>query len=178
MRVGGNVKITSDVRLVTATLRPLEAEAQAGRFRADLLYRIQGITVRVPPLRERAADLDELIAQFTAEMSARHATRPPRWSREARQAMREHDWPGNVRELRNVIERAVSAGTESLDEKLVVSVPQPYKQAKEQLIEDFTREYFTRLHHQCGGNVAEMAKLAGIARTYAHELVAKFGLKS
>ena len=104
MRVGGNVKITSDVRLVTATLRPLEAEVQAGRFRADLFYRIQGITIRVPPLRERGSDLDELIEQFSAEMSARHATRPPRWSREARQAMREHDWPGNVRELRNVIE--------------------------------------------------------------------------
>src|SRR5512146_1170757 len=64
MRVGGSTKISVDARLVCATLRPLEQEVEAGRFRADLYYRIQGITVTVPPLRERHADLAPLVRQF------------------------------------------------------------------------------------------------------------------
>jgi len=104
MRVGGSSKIHADVRLVCATLRPLQAEVQAGRFRADLYYRIQGITVNVPPLRDRRADIAPLLAQFVAELSARHGTSPPRLSRAARAAMLQYDWPGNVRELRNAIE--------------------------------------------------------------------------
>src|SRR5450631_4089092 len=64
MRVGGSTKIAVDVRLVTATLRPLEAEVQAGRFRADLFYRIEGITLNVPPLRERLADIVPLVHEF------------------------------------------------------------------------------------------------------------------
>jgi DNA-binding NtrC family response regulator len=104
MRVGGSRKIEADLRLVFATLRPLQLEVQAGRFRADLYYRIQGITVDVPPLRERRADLGPLVAQFLAQLSSRHATTPPRFSRAARAAVFAYDWPGNVRELRNTIE--------------------------------------------------------------------------
>ncbi|MCE7888678.1 MAG: sigma-54 dependent transcriptional regulator [Myxococcales bacterium] len=104
MRVGSSTKIAVDVRLVTATLRPLETEVREGRFRADLFYRIQGITLAVPPLRERQADIDPLVQQFVAEMSARHGTRPPRLTRAALAAFREHAWPGNVRELRNAVE--------------------------------------------------------------------------
>ena len=87
MRVGGTTKIAVDVRLVTATLRPIEGEVKAGRFRADLFYRIQGITLRMPPLHERQADIGPLVTQFVAQASARfgtkaaeaHASRP--WRR-------------------------------------------------------------------------------------------------
>jgi transcriptional regulator with PAS, ATPase and Fis domain len=104
MRVGGASKIQADVRLVVATLRPIEQEVRAGRFRADLYYRIQGITVPVPPLRERRADILPLIAQFIAQLSAYHSTPAPRFSRGARAALLAYPWPGNVRELRNTIE--------------------------------------------------------------------------
>ncbi len=104
MRVGGATKIQADVRLVVATLRPLEDEVRAGRFRADLLYRIQGITIPVAPLRERRADVAPLLAHFTAERAAYHGVRPPRFTREAKRALLAHAWPGNVRELRNVVE--------------------------------------------------------------------------
>ncbi len=106
MRVGGTTKLQADVRLIFATLRPLEEEVRHGRFRADLFYRIQGITLRVPPLRERKADLLPLIAQFTRQLSAQHEAAPPRFSRPARAALLRHDWPGNVRELRNIVEQA------------------------------------------------------------------------
>jgi DNA-binding NtrC family response regulator len=104
MRVGGSKKLTADVRLVVATLRPLDAEVRAGRFRADLYYRIQALSLRVPALRERRADIAPLLAQFIAQLSARHGVRPPRVSREAKALLLRHDWPGNVRELRNVVE--------------------------------------------------------------------------
>ncbi len=103
-RVGGTTKIQADVRLVLATLRPLGLEVRAGRFRADLFYRIQGIVVAVPPLRERRADIAPLLQRFASELSARHQVRPPKLGRAAKALLLRHDWPGNVRELRNVVE--------------------------------------------------------------------------
>ena len=104
MRLGGTVKLQADVRMIFATLRPLEAEVQAGRFRSDLYYRIQGVTVHVPPLRERKADIVPLLGQFVRQISAHHGTIPPRVGRAARAALMAYAWPGNVRELRNVVE--------------------------------------------------------------------------
>jgi len=104
MRVGGTAKISVDTRFICATLRPLEDEVRAGRFRADLYYRIQGISLVVPPLRDRRPDILPLVQQFIAQSCAKHGTRIAKISRAAMSAIRAYDWPGNVRELRNVIE--------------------------------------------------------------------------
>jgi DNA-binding NtrC family response regulator len=104
MRLGGAEKISVDVRVVCATLRPLEDEIAQGRFRADLYYRIQGIQLEVPPLRERREDLSLLIQQILAQLEAKHGTRPVKMSRAALAALRRYPWPGNIRELRNVLE--------------------------------------------------------------------------
>ncbi len=104
MRVGGTKKIQADVRLVLATLRPLEQEVRAGRFRPDLFYRIQGIVLEVPPLRERRRDIPQLLDGFIAQLSAIHDVEPPVFARSARAALVAYDWPGNVRELRNAVE--------------------------------------------------------------------------
>lgn len=104
MRVGGNTKISVDTRLVCATLRPLHEEVQAGRFRGDLFYRIQGITLKVPLLRERPADIGPLVQQFVGELSAKHGVRPPRVGRRTLSVLKSYEWPGNVRELRNAVE--------------------------------------------------------------------------
>jgi DNA-binding NtrC family response regulator len=104
MRVGGTKKLDVDVRVVLATLRPLEEEVRAGRFRADLYYRIQGIVLEVPPLCERRRDIPALIDAFLAQLSAIHDCARPKLTRSARAALIAHDWPGNVRQLRNVIE--------------------------------------------------------------------------
>ncbi len=105
MRVGGSKKIEADVRLVLATLRPLEQEVRAGRFRSDLYYRIQGIVLEVPPLRERRRDIPPLLDAFIAQLSAIHDVEPPTFVRSVRAMLGAYDWPGNVRELRNVVER-------------------------------------------------------------------------
>jgi DNA-binding NtrC family response regulator len=105
MRVGGSTKVSVDVRLVCATLRPLDIEAEAGRFRPDLYYRIEGITLHIPPLRERPEDIAPLAHQFIAERSAFHGVEPPKLGRSALAAMQRFSWPGNVRQLRNAMER-------------------------------------------------------------------------
>jgi DNA-binding NtrC family response regulator len=104
MRVGGATKIEADVRLMFATARPLEQEVKSGRFRGDLFYRIQGITLNVPPLRERRADIAPMLSQFVVQISGRHGVRPARFSRQAKALLLAYDWPGNVRELKNVVE--------------------------------------------------------------------------
>jgi transcriptional regulator with PAS, ATPase and Fis domain len=104
MRVGGSVKIEADTRLMFATQRPLREEVAAGRFRADLFYRIQGITLNVPALRERRADIAPLLDQFLSQLSNRHGVMPPRLTRQAKALLLRYDWPGNVRELKNVVE--------------------------------------------------------------------------
>jgi transcriptional regulator with PAS, ATPase and Fis domain len=104
-RVGGTKKIDADVRPICATNHPLDEAVRRGTFRADLFYRVQVITLTVPPLRERRADIAPLVEQFLAELTARHRTAPPHINRAAMAALREHAWPGNIRELRNVIEQ-------------------------------------------------------------------------
>jgi DNA-binding NtrC family response regulator len=89
---------------VLATLRPLDEEVRAGRFRPDLYYRIQGIVLEVPPLRERRRDIPQLLDAFIAQLSATHDVKPPVFVRSARTALTAYAWPGNVRELRNVVE--------------------------------------------------------------------------
>jgi DNA-binding NtrC family response regulator len=104
MRVGGTKKLDVDARVVLATLRPLEAEVRAGRFREDLYYRIHGITLSVPPLRERRRDIPGLVDAFVAQLSAVHDCAPPKLTRSVRATFAAHDWPGNVRQLRNLLE--------------------------------------------------------------------------
>jgi DNA-binding NtrC family response regulator len=94
-----------DLRIVAATHRDLEAEVAAGTFRADLWYRLQVITIMLPPLRERAGDVTLLAAHFLRGRAGGHAKR---LSEPALRALEAHDWPGNVRELRNTIQRAVA----------------------------------------------------------------------
>ncbi len=104
VRDGGTERVRCDVRLVCTSRRPLEDEVAAGRLAAELFYRVQGISLRVPPLRERLAELASLTEHFSAELSRRHDVLPPRLTREARAALLRHGWPGNIRELRNVVE--------------------------------------------------------------------------
>ncbi len=106
-RVGEARERTADVRIVAATNRDLEAEVAAGRFREDLLYRLNVIEVTVPPLRKRTADLLALTAQLLAQFSARSRKAVSGFTPAAQELLLNHRWPGNIRELRNVIERGV-----------------------------------------------------------------------
>ncbi len=105
--VGGNATVKVDVRLVSATNRDLEAMVREGTFREDLLYRLKVVTLRMPSLRERRADLPLLIDHFVSEFATTHQREVRGITPEARTILVRYDWPGNVRELRNVIENMV-----------------------------------------------------------------------
>jgi two-component system response regulator AtoC len=105
-RLGEEADVAVDVRVVAATARPLEAEVAAGRFRGDLFYRLDVINLRLPALRERAADIPALAAHFLGRVRARLGLAVGGIAPDALEALSAYAWPGNVRELENTIERA------------------------------------------------------------------------
>src|SRR5918911_2140981 len=113
-RLGGSESIPVDVRIISATHRPLEQEIEQGNFRADLFYRLRVVTIEIAPLRERREDIPPLAATFARQAAERHNLPERTLGREALRQLMEYDWPGNVRELKNVIERAaiMSEGSE------------------------------------------------------------------
>ena len=106
-RVGGTNEVATDARLIAATHRNLDGDVRAGRFRQDLLFRIGGFTIAVPPLRDRPSEIIPLAEHFVRTAAAEQARIPPALSDDARDALAGYDWPGNVRELRNALERAL-----------------------------------------------------------------------
>ncbi|WP_437291914.1 sigma 54-interacting transcriptional regulator [Sorangium sp. So ce406] len=106
-RIGGTQEIELDVRVVCATHRDLQAEVAAGRFRQDLYYRISTFVLRVPPLRERRAEIALLAHRFAHQVAGRMGEPAPRFAPAAMRVLEAHAWPGNLRELRNAVEHAV-----------------------------------------------------------------------
>jgi len=107
MRVGGTAEIATNARVVAATHRDLEAEVRAGRFRQDLLFRIGGFTIAVPPLRDRQMEIVPLAEHFARQTATEQGGAAPTLGEDARDALTAYTWPGNVRELKNAIERAL-----------------------------------------------------------------------
>ena len=122
-RLGGQVPLRVDVRLIAATNRDLAAEVSAGRFRGDLYYRLNVVEIVVPPLRERGDDLMKLADHFVRHFADKTARVVDGFTVAARQAIVGHDWPGNVRELKNVIERAVVLGNDPLIDVADLGLP-------------------------------------------------------
>jgi two-component system response regulator AtoC len=119
-RIGAREETRVDVRIICATNRQLETEIQSGRFRADLFYRINVLKIQLPPLRERAEDLDELIEFFLKLFGQKHNVNPPAPSPTLVRLLQKHTWPGNIRELSNLIERyAILGSEESLTNELL-----------------------------------------------------------
>ncbi len=107
LRVGGIAPRSIDVRIVSATNRDLEAEVARGTFRLDLLYRLNAMSIIIPPLRERPNEIEALARKFLDGIAVKHHRSVPRITDEALALLRSYAWPGNVRELRNIIERAM-----------------------------------------------------------------------
>jgi two-component system C4-dicarboxylate transport response regulator DctD len=112
-RLGSNCVIDIDVRFIAASKADLKAESEAGRFRADLFYRLNVVSIAIPPLRSHAEDIPDLFFQLAREARARYRREIPEITPELLARLKAHDWPGNVRELRNVADRfVIGLGTE------------------------------------------------------------------
>jgi len=106
-RLGSNEEIEVNVRLVAATNSDLEEAVKKGKFREDLYYRLKVVTIYLPPLRERRADIPLLIDHFRKQLAEEQGRDVPTITRRARQALMAYDWPGNIRQLKNTIERMI-----------------------------------------------------------------------
>jgi DNA-binding NtrC family response regulator len=183
-RVGGSQSVAVDVRVLAATHRDLRAEVNAGRFRADLYYRLAVAKILIPPLRERPEDIEALVAHFVQRLTGIAELGP---LAPALDQLRAHPWSGNVRELRNVVEAALVMGELDLGDgatkqvSLLETAPQnmaTYRDARAAALNRFEADYLRTLIDRAGGNASEAARIARMDRPYLLTLLRKHGLRS
>jgi transcriptional regulator with PAS, ATPase and Fis domain len=190
-RIGSLREQRVDVRIVAATHRPLEALVREGRFRADLYFRLGVVQLRLPPLRERGADILLLARHFLQHHAARYGKPAPALDKAAEAVLLEYSWPGNVRELRNMIEQAVLLNTGS-----VISAPQltlsrlgstssstpdhadaaANRAPPELTLPEMERQALVKALQVAEGNVTRAARDLGISRDTLRYRIEKYGL--
>jgi DNA-binding NtrC family response regulator len=175
-RVGAVQPTRIDVRFICATHRDLAEEVKRDRFRSDFYYRINGLTIRIPPLRERLDEIDGLVAQFVRDAGERIGPQHlPAFEPEALACLREHSWPGNIRELRNLVERALvlSDGEDITVAKLrAAGLPGTEMPGKP----DCERARLLAVLADCGGNQSRAARRLGISRNTLIARIQQFGI--
>jgi Nif-specific regulatory protein len=184
-RVGGTRPIKVDIRLIAATNRKLDEAVKANLFRQDLFYRLNVVSVLLPPLRERREDIPLLATYFVQKYSGA-ANRPIAGiSPEAHALLKRYDWPGNVRELQNALERAVVLGSsdhirpEDLPEALVeINAPEQTGVLRyHDAVNNVKRQLILKAIEQANGNFTEAAKLLDLHPNYLHRLVRNMDLR-
>jgi DNA-binding NtrC family response regulator len=189
-QVGGTQSRCANVRILAATNADLAQLASKGLWREDLLYRLQVVTVRLPPLRERGADVIILAKLFARRFAERYRVAPREFHPDAIDYLLQQRWPGNVRELENLIHRqylvsdasVIGAAdcrpdTDSAQASDVELTDLMFRRAKAEAVAAFERRYLTRLLQRANGNLSLAAKLAGKERSGLGKLVRKYGLQ-
>lgn len=180
-RVGSSQTRRVDVRLIAATNADLRTEVAAGRFREDLLFRLNTIELHLPPLRERREDILPLAQYFLRRHAARYGKQRADISGEAAQLLRFYDWPGNVRELDHAVERAVLLARLDTLEATDFSLAQPAARAglpaaSPMNLEDLERETIRQALARHDGNVSLAAKALGLSRSALYRRLQRYGL--
>jgi DNA-binding NtrC family response regulator len=178
-RVGSSKPRKVDVRLITATNANLGAEVSAGKFREDLLFRLNTIELQLPPLRERREDIAPLAMHFLRLHSDRYRKPLKGFDSAAMQQLLEHPWPGNIRELGHAVERAVllAHGDTVRPGDLALRPPSSGAARLEDLpLEDVERLLIKKALDRYGGNVSQAAKALGLSRSALYRRIAAYGL--
>jgi two-component system response regulator HydG len=182
-KVGSHRVITVDVRLVAATNRNLPEAIKEGSFRSDLFYRLNVVSLHIPPLRERKEDIPLLVNHFLEKYNSRihkQSNQIKGVSPEALQIFLHHDWPGNVRELENTVERLVVLSTgpylEPEDLAYAGLFLAPPSESTALDLKDLEREHIRRTLQKFGGHKSETAKALGIDRKTLREKLKRYNL--
>ncbi len=179
MRVGGMEQITVDVRVVSATNRDLKKAIREGAFREDLFYRLNVVSIQLPPLRERKEDIPLLANHFLGKFRAQTNKRIERISARAMELMMEHSWPGNVRELENAIERAVVVGKKSevIPEDLPFFKPGTPEKTGVKALRERERIHILQTLDENGWNISKTAEDLEIDRVTLYNKIKKYNLE-
>jgi Nif-specific regulatory protein len=186
VRVGGSTPISTDARVLTATNQDLAEMVRLKRFREDLYFRLNVVTIELPPLRERCGDVLLLAEHFLSDFCRRARRKVPRFSAAARKRLTEHSWPGNVRELRNLMERLAYLCPDDqieADELAFILSPagtaptigdadQPLGPATV----EFQIEYIRRAIEQSDGNMSRAAARLGLHRSNLYRKMRQLGM--
>ncbi|MET0752493.1 MAG: sigma-54 dependent transcriptional regulator [Pyrinomonadaceae bacterium] len=185
--VGSNTPVKVDVRVLSATNKPLESLIENGNFRADLFYRLNVIPFQIPPLRERLEDIPLLVEHFNRKFSLEYGKRAKNFTKEAIEALQNYAWLGNVRELRNTIERVVIMTqkqkitaddlpqTNQTDEPPASSFRFPsFKEATDA----YQREFILHKLTEADGNVTRAAELMGVDRSHLYRRMRNLGINA
>lgn len=184
-RLGSNTPIYVNTRIVAATNKDMLSLVKDGKFREDLYYRLNVISIKIPPLRERKSDIIPLANHFLKLYSARMGKDVKKISHEVRQILLKYDWPGNVRELENVIERAIVLAQydtifpDDLPTGLQSNQPDIIKIAIEKRwsLKELEKEYLSNVIKNHSGNLSKAVETLGIARNTLWRKMKKFGIK-
>jgi len=178
-RLGSSRTLQTDVRVLAATNADLQAEIDAGRFRSDLLYRLNTIHIHLPPLRERGDDIPRLAQRFLERHAQRHRRKVDGFTDSALSALRRYGWPGNVRELNHVIERAVlmcRGRTIGPADLRLDGGPMPGAAERAMTLEAIELEAIRAALARHAGNVVAAADELGVSRSALYRRMEKFGL--
>ncbi|MDD4101815.1 MAG: sigma 54-interacting transcriptional regulator [Kiritimatiellae bacterium] len=194
-RVGCNKIRKINVRIISATNRNLANEVNENRFREDLYYRLSVVHLELPPLRRRREDVPLLVKRFLTDLHGDDALEQLADFDRTMDVLKRHEWPGNVRELRNLIELAFYSERRPVDLSAFLSLgnlrtgrknnepevnfvtDKPFKDAKNDLIEEFERTYLNDLLSRNKQNISRSAREAGIERAYLQRLIRKYGMR-
>lgn len=188
VRVGGSRPIHTDVRVIAATNQKLAELVRAKRFREDLYFRLNVVSIELPPLRERGDDVMRLAEHFLQQFCKRAGRRVPKFSAAARKRLENHAWPGNVRELRNLMERLayLSSGERiEADELAFILSPAAtgaslFTAGRElnEATQEFQRKYIEQAIEQARGNVSQAAVSLGVHRSNLYRKMRQLGMET
>jgi DNA-binding NtrC family response regulator len=180
-RVGSSQTRRVDVRIISATNADLDQEVIAGRFRQDLLFRLNTVEIQIPALRDRRQDIPPLATYFLSRYAERYRKPVKTFDPPAMQAMLEYPWPGNVRELDHAVERAVllSSGDAVRSSDLSLKAPQAGTQRLEELsLEEVESLLIRKAVDRYGGNISQAAEALGLSRSALYRRLQKYGIGS
>jgi len=181
IRVGTNTPISVDIRLVTATNMPLDRMVREGKFREDLLYRLNTITIHVPALRDRKSDIKALFLHFKEKYEERYGKSKLLVDEHVFEVLRSWHWPGNVRELEHSVEKAVSM----CESGILTAADFSFKSCPQNLGEGETECYdlkknemrvINRAIERCSGNLSQASRILGITRKTLYNKISKYGI--
>ena len=180
-RVGSSRLRYVNARILSATNADLEAEIAAGRFRKDLLYRLNTVVIRLPPLRDRRDDVDALAVHFLEHYAARYRKPLTGFGEAALALLRAHSWPGNVRELAHAVERAVlmadPAASAIAVRDLALQPIRPASDAVPHSLEDAERAFIEKVLARHGGDVRQAAQQLGMSRSALYRRLQQYGVR-